>query len=65
MKTEKEFKNKRLNVKKQKREMKYMSFESISERKRFKEDLNREYRSLKRSEKQEIDKYIEAEIENE
>jgi len=62
MKTEKEFKNKRLEVKKQKREMKYMSFESIQERKRFKEDLNREYRSLKRSEKQEIDKWIEDEI---
>ena len=33
-----------------------------SERKKFKEDLTREYRSLKRSEKQQIDKFIEDEI---
>lgn len=62
MKSEKEFKNKRLKVKKKKREMKYMSFESTNERKRFKKDLEREYRSLKRSEKQEVDKFIEDEI---
>jgi hypothetical protein len=62
MENEKYYKNKRDKVKEKNRESKDFDFNSSKERKKFKEGLKAEYRSLKRQEKQDIQKFIDDEI---
>lgn len=61
MKT-KDYKKKRLKIKEAKRGMKDMHFLDKEHEKSFKEDLKREYRANKRSEKQAIEKEIDEEL---
>lgn len=55
MKT-KDYKEKRKDIKKRKRALEGKKFNSVLERKKAKDDLKREYRALKRSEKNELKK---------
>lgn len=62
MENEKFYKNRRDKVKEENRNSKDKSFKSTKERKKFKEGLKREYRALKRSEKQDVKKFIDNQI---
>ena len=64
MEKEKYYKNKRDKVKEQNRESKDFKFKSTKERKNFKDGLKTEYRSIKRSEKQDVRKYIDDELDS-
>jgi len=63
MKNDKYYRQKREAIKDKKRDMKNLSFESTRHRKAHLEDLKREYRSEKRSEKQDVKKFIDSELE--
>lgn len=63
MENERFYKNKRDKIKEENRNSKDKSFKSVKERKKFKEGLKREYRALKRSEKQDVKNYIKKELE--
>jgi hypothetical protein len=62
MENEKYYKKIRYKVKGEKQEAKDYDFNSSKERKNFNEDLKKEYRSLKRSEKQDVRDYIDKEL---
>ena len=62
MKDENFYKRKREDVKRRKRELNETDFKSSKERKKHKDDLKREYRALKRSEKDIVKKEIDKEI---
>lgn len=62
MENEKYYKNKRIKVKEEKENMKDFEFRSTKERKKFKEGLKKEYRTLKRQEKQDVRRFIEDEL---
>lgn len=61
----KDYKHKREELKKEKREVLKEGFDNGDQRKNFINGVKRTYRSLKRSEKQAIQKQIEDEQENE
>ena len=63
MENEKYYKNKRDKIKEKSREAKDFKFLSTKERKKFKDGLKVEYRSLKRQEKQDVRKFIDNELE--
>jgi len=61
---EKNYKQKRADLKEEKRLGLKNSFESNDQRRNFVKDIKRSYRSLKRSEKQSVKKHIEKELDN-
>jgi hypothetical protein len=58
----KNYKQKRIDLKEEKREGMKQDFEDMKSRKRFVEGIKRSYRSLKRSERQIIKKKIDEDI---
>jgi hypothetical protein len=60
---QKNYKQKRKDLKIEKREGMKQDFEDIKSRKRFVDEIKRSYRALKRSERQQIRKHIEKELE--
>jgi len=62
MKDENFYRRKREDVRRRKRELEKIEFKSSDERKKRKDDLKREYRALKQSERDTIKKEIEKEI---
>ena len=59
---EKNYKQKRADLKEEKRLGLKNSFESNDQRRNFVKDIKRSYRSLKRSEKQSVKKQVENEL---
>jgi len=64
METEKFYKIKRDEVKKEKRDMANMDFFSSKDRKKYRDGINRTYRAIKRKEKQDLKKYIDKEVDD-
>lgn len=58
----KDYEKKRLELKEKKRGMKDMHFLDNNHMKAYKEDIKREYRTNKRSEKQQVKKDIDEEL---
>ena len=61
---QKNYKQKRTDLKEEKRLGLKNSFESNDQRRNFVKDIKSSYRSLKRSEKQSVKKHIEKELDN-